>query len=144
MGIRNKLVILLVLPLIIIFATNGFTLYKSQATTNSLIGTLYDNTSVPSALVLNADRDMYQALVAQRTLINIDNDGINYINAKTEQVALANKDIVQIASNNALGAQSVSAASEEQMAAMEEVYSSVTELSVTAEQLKSMVQQFKL
>jgi len=73
LSLRNKLVILLVLPLIVIFSTNGFTLYKSQETTNSLIGTLYDNTFVPSALVLNADRDMYQALVAQRTLIYIDN-----------------------------------------------------------------------
>ena len=74
MNLRKKLIILVVLPLIVIFATNGFTLYESKATTNSLIGALYDKTFVPSAVVLNADRDMYQALVAQRTLIHLDNN----------------------------------------------------------------------
>lgn len=51
---------------------------------------------------------------------------------------------MQIASDNAAGAQNVSAASEEQLATMEEVYTSVSELTVTAERLKEMVQQFRL
>ena len=63
---------LLILPLIALFITNGVNLYKNDQTAKNLIETLYNNSAVPSQLVLNADRDMYQALVAQRTLIYTD------------------------------------------------------------------------
>lgn len=72
MSLRNKLLLLLFLPLVALFITNGANLYNSNQTTKTLMGTLYGNTFVPSQLVLNADRDMYQALVAQRTLIYAD------------------------------------------------------------------------
>jgi len=100
MSLRKKLIILLLFPLIIILSTNGFTLFKNQETSDRLIAALYEDTFVPSALILNADRDMYQALLAQRTLIYMDNADRDFeaqVEAYHENVAQVKERVNQAA-----------------------------------------------
>ncbi|MED1915892.1 methyl-accepting chemotaxis protein [Bacillus thuringiensis] len=76
---------------------------------------------------------------------------IQEVKAYSEQMSFGTKQVVElvsviegVAENSADGTQSVSAATEEQLAAMEEVNSSATSLAKIAEELQSHVSKFKI
>ncbi|TKI58434.1 methyl-accepting chemotaxis protein [Brevibacillus antibioticus] len=76
---------------------------------------------------------------------------IQEVKSYSEQMSLGTKQVVElvgvieeVAENSADGTQSVSAATEEQLAAMEEVNSSATSLARIAEELQSHVSKFKI
>ncbi|WP_409176175.1 methyl-accepting chemotaxis protein [Brevibacillus fortis] len=76
---------------------------------------------------------------------------IQEVKAYSEQMSFGTKQVVElvsvieeVAENSADGTQSVSAATEEQLAAMEEVSSSATSLARIAEELQSHVSKFKI
>lgn len=61
-----------------------------------------------------------------------------------EQMNTSIDEIAQMAENNSKNTTEISAASEEQLATMEEVTSSATTLATMAEQLQMLVSRFKI
>lgn len=69
---RTKLLAILMIPLLVFVASTVFFLRNTNQITTQLKTSLYEQTYQPINYLLNADRDMYQALVDQRTLLNSD------------------------------------------------------------------------
>ncbi|WP_199615461.1 methyl-accepting chemotaxis protein [Paenibacillus alkalitolerans] len=70
-----KLVLLLTVPIVALIASGvGLMIYNKMAS-DRLIQTLYEEAYQANNLLLNADRDLYQALTAQRTLLYVSADG---------------------------------------------------------------------
>ena len=65
-----KLFSLLFIPLALVAISNYLLLQLNDDNTQNLTSSLYDTTGRATALILNADRDMYQALVAVQVLSN--------------------------------------------------------------------------
>ncbi|MDF2937235.1 MAG: methyl-accepting chemotaxis protein [Paenibacillaceae bacterium] len=68
LSIRVRLILLLLVPSLLYVATSFYLLGENQKDTGSLTTSLYDVTNKSTSLVLNADRDMYQALTAFQLL----------------------------------------------------------------------------
>ncbi|MCZ8518614.1 MULTISPECIES: methyl-accepting chemotaxis protein [Paenibacillus] len=85
LGLRTKLVLMLLIPLLLLLLTNAYGLQKMSAMQQNLIVSLHDSTYRSSEALLNADRDLYQALVAAEKLLLIP--------AGTGAFASAEKDI---------------------------------------------------
>lgn len=67
--LSTKLMILLVITLITLVMTNLILIFNLNAKTNQLIQAIYSDAYNSASLILNADRDLYQAVTAQRTLL---------------------------------------------------------------------------
>lgn len=74
MSLAKKLYLLFAVTLIILFSTNLFSSFKLKTVSEDLIDTLYYQTYSSTELILNADRDLYQAIMGQRTLLVVDVD----------------------------------------------------------------------
>lgn len=70
--INIKLYLLLTIPIITLFISGYLGLSSMNSILNGLVSSIYSRGYVGTALILNADRDMYQALVAQRSLLLTD------------------------------------------------------------------------
>ncbi len=70
LSIRVRLILLLLIPSLMYVLTSLFLLNQNQNDTGSLSTSLYDVTNKSTSLVLNADRDMYQALTAYQLLVS--------------------------------------------------------------------------
>ncbi|WP_256762058.1 methyl-accepting chemotaxis protein [Cohnella sp. WQ 127256] len=67
-SIRTKLLVLLLVPLILFAITGVYLLQLNSSNINKLNAVLYETSNQASSLILNADRDMYQAFSSyQRT-----------------------------------------------------------------------------
>lgn len=90
-SLAKKLFMLIVLPLIIMVGTNVFSSLELRNVSQNLIDTLYYQTYKSAELILNADRDLYQALLAQRTLLSVEPDS----NTFTEQLETYKENLEQ-------------------------------------------------
>lgn len=70
LSIRVRLILLLLVPSLLYVLTSFSLLDQNQNDTGSLSTSLYDVTNKSTSLVLNADRDMYQALTAYQLLVS--------------------------------------------------------------------------
>jgi methyl-accepting chemotaxis protein len=75
---RTKLLAILMIPLLIFVASTVFSIRNTNQITSQLKASLYAQTYQPTNYLLNADRDMYQGLVDQRTLLNTDPNSDSY------------------------------------------------------------------
>mgnify|MGYP001245898571 CR=1 FL=1 len=71
--IRNKLLILVLLPTILVISIVISSIFILSSTHQNMQTILYDEMFASSALILNADRDFYQAYVAEQQLLFQDN-----------------------------------------------------------------------
>jgi methyl-accepting chemotaxis protein len=67
-SVKTKLFILLFVPLLLFAGTAVFLIQLNSSNIKKLTTVLYDTTYTSTALILNADRDMYQALSAYQQL----------------------------------------------------------------------------
>lgn len=67
-SIKTKLLIMLFVPLILFATTSIYLLQLNSSNINMLTSALYDTSNRATTLVLNADRDMYQAYSAYQQL----------------------------------------------------------------------------
>lgn len=70
LSVRIRLIMLLVIPSLLYVLTSLYLLNQNRNDTGSLSTSLYDVTNKSASLVLNADRDMYQALTAYELLVS--------------------------------------------------------------------------
>ncbi|WP_206811127.1 methyl-accepting chemotaxis protein [Paradesulfitobacterium ferrireducens] len=70
--LSTKLMALLIIPLIALVLTNLILFYNLETKSNQLIQAIYSDAYSSAVLILNADRDLYQAVTAQRTLLVSD------------------------------------------------------------------------
>ncbi|WP_426447970.1 methyl-accepting chemotaxis protein [Paenibacillus sp. S-38] len=84
LGLRTKLMMMLLIPLLLLLLTNAYGMRKMSVMQQNLIVSLHDSTYRSSEALLNADRDLYQALVAAEKLLLIP--------AGTEAFAAGEKD----------------------------------------------------
>jgi methyl-accepting chemotaxis protein len=69
--IKFKLMLMIILPLLAVIILSFEGIYKINDTYNSLTDAYYEKMYKVNALILNADRDLYQALVAQQNLTKV-------------------------------------------------------------------------
>ncbi|GAX88952.1 methyl-accepting chemotaxis protein [Effusibacillus lacus] len=77
-GLQTKLFAILGIPLLVFIVATAFSIQKLNTVTEELQESLYAETYKSSKSVLNADRDMYQALVALHTLLFTESTNQNY------------------------------------------------------------------
>lgn len=70
LSIRVRLLLLLIVPSMLYLGTSVFLLQQSKSNTKVLASSLYETTNKSTSLILNADRDMYQALTAYQLLVS--------------------------------------------------------------------------
>ncbi|MFM9331598.1 methyl-accepting chemotaxis protein [Paenibacillus mesotrionivorans] len=70
LSIRVRLILLLLIPSLMYVLTSVYLLNQNKNDTGSLSTSLYEVTNKSTSLVLNADRDMYQALTAYQLLVS--------------------------------------------------------------------------
>lgn len=70
LSVRIRLIMLLVIPSFLFVLTSLYLLNQNRNDTSSLSTSLYDVTNKSASLVLNADRDMYQALTSYELLVS--------------------------------------------------------------------------
>lgn len=70
LSIRVRLILLLLVPSLMYVFTSFYLLNQNKNDTGSLSASLYEVTNKSTSLVLNADRDMYQALTAYQLLVS--------------------------------------------------------------------------
>ncbi|WP_169306613.1 methyl-accepting chemotaxis protein [Cohnella pontilimi] len=68
LSVRSKLLTMLLIPLLLYAATAVYLIQTQNSNIDKLTKLLYDTTYQTDSLVLNADRDMYQALSAYQTI----------------------------------------------------------------------------
>ncbi|WP_181592596.1 methyl-accepting chemotaxis protein [Paenibacillus sp. YN15] len=91
LSIRVRLILLLLIPSLLYAATSFYLLGENQKDTDSLTTSLYDVTNKSTSLVLNADRDMYQALTAYQLLAS----GALTADERTRELAVLQENIEQ-------------------------------------------------
>jgi methyl-accepting chemotaxis protein len=69
---------------------------------------------------------------------------IKQLSQRTEQVASAVQTVLEVAEQTASAAQNISAATEEQMVSNDDIAVSACSLATTAEQLKNLIERFKI
>ncbi|OPH56717.1 hypothetical protein BC351_27655 [Paenibacillus ferrarius] len=70
LSIRVRLILLVLVPSILYLGTSIYLLQQSKSHTEVLASSLYETTDKSTSLILNADRDMYQALTAYQLLVS--------------------------------------------------------------------------
>ena len=68
--LRTRLWILALIPVLGILLVTGFSMYSANAIYNDLLARIHQEAFVAQSLVLNGDRDLYQALVAKQAILN--------------------------------------------------------------------------
>lgn len=86
-SIRSKLVVNLVIPIMGILVTGVFSYVTLNRTTSTLIESLYKEAYTSISLVLNADRDFYQALTALQEIIYTKNPSSNLLDDYTTNLS---------------------------------------------------------
>ncbi|KAJ50325.1 methyl-accepting chemotaxis protein [Clostridium tetanomorphum] len=76
--LNQKLLIVLIVPIVALVMTAGIAIFRSNRIEENLIKSLYEESYKISNLILKADRDMYQAMVAERNLFLIDGNDPNF------------------------------------------------------------------
>lgn len=69
-SVRVRLILLLVVPSMLYVVTSVYLLQQNKTNTEVLASSLYETTNKSTSLILNADRDMYQGLVAYQLLVS--------------------------------------------------------------------------
>lgn len=69
-SIHVRLILLLLIPSLLYLGTSVYLLQINKTTTDELTSSLYETTEKSTSLILNADRDMYQALTAYQLLVS--------------------------------------------------------------------------
>ena len=67
LGLRMKLGLLIMIPILLLCGAGSYTLLQTRGLTETLMDSLYTSTYKSSELLLNADRDMYQAMTAVKS-----------------------------------------------------------------------------
>ncbi|MEC0227981.1 methyl-accepting chemotaxis protein [Paenibacillus alba] len=91
LSIRVRLILLVLVPSILYLGTSIYLLQQSKSHTEVLASTLYETTDKSTSLILNADRDMYQALAAYQLLVS----GTLNAEDKTKQLKVLAENIEQ-------------------------------------------------
>ncbi|WNR43861.1 methyl-accepting chemotaxis protein [Paenibacillus roseipurpureus] len=114
LSIRVRLILLVLIPSLLYVGTSVYLLQINQSTTDTLTSSLYETTEKSTSLILNADRDMYQALTAYQLLVSgtlsgdekasqlkVMKDNIDQTNTRVGQAVtiLQDKDLLQSAHN---------------------------------------------
>ncbi len=68
--LRTRLWILALIPIIGIIGTSAFSMYSANMIYADLLTRIHQEAFVAQSLVLNGDRDLYQALVAKQAILN--------------------------------------------------------------------------
>jgi len=68
--LKTRLWILALIPVFGILLVTGFSMYSANAIYNDLLARIHQEAFVAQSLVLNGDRDLYQALVAKQAILN--------------------------------------------------------------------------
>lgn len=69
-SIRVRLILLLLIPSLLYLGTSVYLLQQNKSNTDILTTHLYETTEKSTSLILNADRDMYQALTGYQLLVS--------------------------------------------------------------------------
>ncbi|MDD9266587.1 methyl-accepting chemotaxis protein [Paenibacillus sp. GCM10023248] len=91
LSIRVRLILLLLVPSMLYLATSIYLMGQNKSNTEVLASSLYETTDKSTSLILNADRDMYQALTAYQMLVS----GKLGAEEKTEQLKVMKENIEQ-------------------------------------------------
>jgi methyl-accepting chemotaxis protein len=67
LGLRMKLGLLIMIPILLLCGAGSYALLQTRGLTETLMDSLYASTYKSSELLLNADRDMYQAMAAVKS-----------------------------------------------------------------------------
>lgn len=78
MNVKYKLISLIGMPIIILVGLIFGTMYVMDGLFNELTDKLYGTDFVSTELILNADRDLYQSLVAEQALLYLDADDVRF------------------------------------------------------------------
>jgi methyl-accepting chemotaxis protein len=70
LSLKVRLFLLISLPLLLLVGTSTYLLYHIQLTVKDMSSSLYETTNKSTSLILNADRDMYQALIAYELAVS--------------------------------------------------------------------------
>ncbi|RTE08132.1 methyl-accepting chemotaxis protein [Paenibacillus whitsoniae] len=70
LSVRLRLILLLLIPSLMYVFTSVYMLQMNHSTAESLTSSLYETSDRSTSLILNADRDMYQALTAYQLLVS--------------------------------------------------------------------------
>lgn len=89
--IRTKLMLMTMIPLLSVIFLSVEGIWKIDSTYNTLTNNYYEKLYKVNSLILNADRDMYQALVAQKNLTNSSITGSD----KTQNIKDLKENITQ-------------------------------------------------
>ena len=68
--LKTRLWILALIPVFGILLVTGFSMYSANAIYNDLLARIHEEAFVAQSLVINGDRDLYQALVAKQAILN--------------------------------------------------------------------------
>lgn len=68
LSVRTKMLLILLIPLLLFAAASLYLLNQNATSIKRMSDSLYDTAYQASSLVLNADRDMYQSLVAYQSI----------------------------------------------------------------------------
>jgi methyl-accepting chemotaxis protein len=90
-SIRLRLILLLLIPSLLYLGSSVYLLQVNKSNTDTLTSSLYETTEKSVSLILNADRDMYQAMNAYQLLVS----GTLTAEEKTNQLKLLNDNIEQ-------------------------------------------------
>ncbi len=77
-GYRTVLCSALLVMVIALFGLTFMSRSSMMDASDRLIQDLYRENLVPNSLILNADRDMYQGLLAKRNILIVGGAGTNY------------------------------------------------------------------
>ncbi|OCT11108.1 hypothetical protein A8709_05305 [Paenibacillus pectinilyticus] len=69
-SIRMRLILLLLIPSLLYAGTSMYLLQQDKSDTEQLTSSLYETAEKSTSLILNADRDMYQALTAYQLVVS--------------------------------------------------------------------------
>ncbi len=67
--LRTRLWILALVPVLGIIGTSVFSMYSANSVYSDLLERIHKEAFVAQSLVINGDRDLYQALVAKQALL---------------------------------------------------------------------------
>lgn len=124
----------------------NFIITQMEVTGKTMVETARE-VEVSTALVRSAGATFGQIDTeanSTATAINSISEAVKDLSCQTELLVRSLEDIVEVANSNVDGAQMMSAASQEQLAAMEEVDASASFLANLSDKLHSLIEKFKI
>ncbi|URN92889.1 MAG: methyl-accepting chemotaxis protein [Candidatus Pristimantibacillus lignocellulolyticus] len=98
LSIRTRLILLFVIPTLMYAGTSVYLLEQQNTNIDELTSSLYDTTGQATSIILNADRDMYQALTAYQYItsgvLSADEESVQ-MKVFTENIEQANERVGQ-------------------------------------------------